>query len=466
LPDVPVILSDADDVKALAATLNGEIITPLSADYKKMALLANGDIESKPAIMILCQGITDVIKAIAFCKEWEKKHPEAPRTVVRGGGHSFWGASTNIGGCVIDLRKMRSVVVDPVERTAWVDGGATVRELDREAFAYGLVMPTGQINHTGIGGLASGGGYGLLSCKFGLMIDNLLAVELVLADGRICQCSAKENPELFWACKGGARWLGVVTRFKFQLHKLDTPTCNALVAFDGALTEKCYAAYRKLNASKDAFALGAIASPPELGGATIFVYHLVVFGDIDRAKAVFDGLVSDIGAKPLAEMIPLAERPWPVVNTAIEGLSPYGVPQYVRGYELDADNDEKCLKFFKTFLETKPANAGIILDHFTGEYCNRGQDGFFDAKGKRRPIISGALIMNLDSANATASRTQSKEFVNKFFEATKSLRCDKCTYVNVDEESKLEERTSADLQSRFEKIKWHYDPEGFFGSKF
>jgi len=310
LPSVPTILSDPEDIRAFAATLNGEVVTPLSANYKQIALLANADIESKPAVIIHCQGVSDVIKAIAFCKDWEKKHPEAPRSVVRGGGHSFWGASTNIGGCIIDLRKMRSVVIDPSDCTAWVDGGATVRELDREAFAYGLVMPSGQINHTGIGGLTTGGGYGLLTCKFGLMSDNLVAIELVLADGRICQCSAKEYPDLFWACKGGARWLGVVTRFKFQLHKLATPTCSTLIAFDAALTEKCYWAYRRLNASTDAFAMASIASPPQLNGAPVFVFHLVVFGGIEQAKRIFDGLVSEIGAKPLAEINPLAERPW------------------------------------------------------------------------------------------------------------------------------------------------------------
>jgi FAD/FMN-containing dehydrogenase len=414
--------------------------------------------------MIQCQSVSDVIKAIAFCKDFKKANPSAPRTVIRGGGHSFSGVSTNVGGCVIDLRKMRGVLVDPKEQTVWVEGGALSADLDREAFVYGLAMPNGQVSHTGIGGL-SAGGHGLLTHLYGLMIDNMLGCEIVLADGRVAQCSSKENQDLFWAVKGGARWLGVVTRFKYQLQKLATPTSNAVLMWDAANSVKCFRASRKL-VEKDSFPFLAIASPPDMGGATVFVMHLVVFGNLDKAKSVIDFLIGEIGAKPIAEALPLAERPWPDINASIDFLAPYGSPVYAKGFELNND-EEKGVGLVERFMEKRPLNSVIVFDWKTGAYCTSGpkdEAGFF-GKGERESVYVGMILMHLNPGDETG-KAEARRFVLDFFARTEHVRKQVVQYVNMGEEYSLEARTSKEVSERFAKIKAQFDPDGFFGKEF
>jgi len=464
LPETPALQKDPEDVEKLRASIIGRVVTPISSDYRSVAILANGDLPSAPAVIIQCQGVSDVMKAITFCKEFEKKNPTAPRSVVRGGGHSFSALSTNVGGCVIDLRRMRSVLVDPVERTAWVEGGATAQDLDREAFVHGLVTPAGQISHTGVGGLATAGGYGLLSHKYGFMIDNTLAVEMVTADGKVIFCSDKENPELFWAARGGARWLGVVTRFKFQLHKLPTASSNAILAWDISHLDKVYRSYRQLEKMNSA-ACFFVSSPPPLGGATVAILHLVVFGDLDKAKSVVDFLVREIGASPMAELLPLAERTWPEVNSSIDMFSPYGIIEYTRGFDIDGEDPEKCLTFLHEFLKGKPANGTVVIDYAAGEYCLRGQGnlGFFERNGARKPFYFGIVLMALNPENPDGDRPASKAFVDDFVGRIAHVTNKVPRYVNIEERTSFQERSSKDMFERFNKIKKQYDPDGFFG---
>jgi len=128
------------------------------------------------------------------------------------------------------------------------------------------------------------------------------------------------------------------------------------------------------------------------------------------------------------------------------------------------------LKFYLSFLKSRPPNAVLVFENFTREYCKRGQEGqgFYDddAKGKRKEVLTGPIVLFLDPADTNGSRAQAKAFLNEFFEDTKTLRKDKCAYLNFNEEARLEDRASREVQDRFEKIKWHYDPQGFFGSKF
>jgi predicted ester cyclase len=458
---------DAEDVEKLRESLCGRVVTPLAPDYNAQVMLATVGIESAPAVMIQCLGVADVVKAIAFCQDFERKNPTAPRSTVRGGGHSFAGVSTNVGGCVIDLRKMRSVVVDPGEQTVWVDGGATVKDLDREAFVYGLVMPTGQVSHTGIGGLAScGGGYGVLTHRLGLMVDNLLACELVFSDGRVMQCSKNNNPELFWAARGGARWLGVVTRFKFKLHKLTMPTCNAVLMWDSIHALKLFDVYRKL-LEKDAFAFVAVASPPELGGVTVFLMHLMVFGDITKAKSVLDWISKEVGAPPMAEPSPMAERPWPEINGSVEFIAPWGAPVYVKGFEIDSAG-ETAKDFLEKFLKQRPLNAAMGFDWCCGEYCKCGDEtnpGFMVKTAKeRKPVFNGAIFVMFNPSDPN-SKAEAKEFATRFMQDTKHLRTPVTRYYNFgEEESTFAARTSKETHDRFLKIKMEYDPLGFFGN--
>jgi FAD/FMN-containing dehydrogenase len=203
-------------VQDFVSRLRGELIRPGDAGYEQARKLYNGMIDKRPALIACCVDIADVIGAVNFARE------NKLTLAVRGGGHNGAGLASCDGGLVIDLSRMKGIRVDPAARTARVEGGCTWGEVDHATHALGLATPSGFLSSTGVGGLTLGGGIGYLSRTLGLTIDNLIGVDMVLADGSFVTASAKEHPDLFWAVRGGGGNFGVVTSFEFQLHPIST----------------------------------------------------------------------------------------------------------------------------------------------------------------------------------------------------------------------------------------------------
>src|SRR6188508_1189475 len=197
------------------AGFRGELITARDTRYDEARRVWNGMIDKRPALIARPLDADDVIAAVRHGRENDLL------IAVRGGGHSMPGYGTCDDGLVIDLSSMRGVVVDAATRTARVNGGALLAELDRAAQEHGLVCPVGVVSHTGVGGLTLGGGMGRLQRKHGFTIDNLSGVDLVTADGRTVRADERENPDLFWAIRGAGANFGVVTSFEFRLHPYD-----------------------------------------------------------------------------------------------------------------------------------------------------------------------------------------------------------------------------------------------------
>ena len=201
---------EMEAVSSLTAGLQGDLITPADARYDEARTIYNAMIDKRPAFIARCATVADVIAAVNFGRE---QHLDV---AVRGGGHNGAGLALVDDGLVIDLSPMKGIQVDPDARTVRVEGGCTWGEVDQAAHAFGLAVPSGIISTTGVGGLTLGGGLGYLSRKYGLTIDNLLAVDMVLADGRFVTADEHENTDLFWAVRGGGGNFGVVTSFLFQ----------------------------------------------------------------------------------------------------------------------------------------------------------------------------------------------------------------------------------------------------------
>jgi hypothetical protein len=216
---------DAGALDALRHTLVGEAFAPHDTGYDEARKVYNGLIDKRPALIVRCRGVADVQAAVRFAAA------AGLPVGIRGGGHSVAGHGTCDGGVLVDLSAMRAVLVDPDERTAWVQGGATLREVDVETQVHGLALPSGQVSATGIAGLTLNGGMGMLQRKYGLTCDNLLEARLVGAEGQLLHASETHNPELLWALRGGGGNFGVVTEFRFRLHPVGPIMLAGLVAY-------------------------------------------------------------------------------------------------------------------------------------------------------------------------------------------------------------------------------------------
>src|SRR4051794_13106779 len=216
----------AGGADTLRTALTGQLVTPESSDYDDVRRVWNADTDGHPAVIVRCESDADVVAAIGFARE------AGLEIAVRGGGHSIAGLSTVDDGLVIDLSRMNSVQVDRAARRVTVGGGALLSDMDAAAQKHGLAAPAGMISHTGVAGLALGGGLGWLTRRAGLSLDNLQSVRVVTAAGQVLRAADDENPDLFWAVRGGGGNFGVVTEFEFRLHEVG-PTIPFAMLFYG-----------------------------------------------------------------------------------------------------------------------------------------------------------------------------------------------------------------------------------------
>lgn len=201
-------------IEELKAQVRGRIVTPNDEDYDYARTIYNTMIDRRPEVILYCADEADVIAGLRFAKERDLA------LSIRSGGHSVPGFSLNDGGIVLDLSPMHNVHIDPVKAVATVGGGATWADVDHAAWPFGMVTPGGVISSTGVAGLGLGGGFGHLSRRFGLVVDNMISLSVVTADGELVRASEQENPDLFWALRGGGGNFGIVTQLELRLHKI------------------------------------------------------------------------------------------------------------------------------------------------------------------------------------------------------------------------------------------------------
>src|SRR6059036_2424044 len=202
----------ADEIQLDDAAFRESVLRGGDPDYDVHRKIWNGSFDKHPAVIVRCAGVADVIAAVKFGRE------SGLPVAVRSGGHSFPGLSVADEALLIDLEPMKGVRVDPERRTARVQAGVLLGELDRETQAFGLAVPSGIVTHTGVAGLTLGGGIGWIQRKHGLSVDKLISMDVVTADGEFVKASADENPDLFWGLRGGGGNFGIVTEFEFRLN--------------------------------------------------------------------------------------------------------------------------------------------------------------------------------------------------------------------------------------------------------
>jgi FAD/FMN-containing dehydrogenase len=308
----------------------GEVIAPGDDGYDDARRVWNAMFDKRPAFVVRPTTAADVATAIRFGRDRDLE------IAVRSGAHSAAGHSTTEGGLVIDLSRLRGVTVDPDRRTARVNGGALLGELDIAAQAHGLVCPVGVIGHTGVAGLTLGGGLGRLQRNFGLTIDSLLAVELVTADGRTVRASATEEPDLFWGIRGAGANFGVVTAFEFQLHEFSGTLHRGTRIYPASQVHEVWGMVRDLAPTlPDAVAMimavgqaePAADYPQEIAGKPIVIIGFNHSGD--AAEVARDTASLDSGPKPVVST--LASQPYLEVQTSGDLAMGWGHRSYIMG---------------------------------------------------------------------------------------------------------------------------------------
>jgi FAD/FMN-containing dehydrogenase len=357
-------------IDQLQADVRGELIPPGSPDYDEARRVRNGLIDRCPAVIARCSGTADVVAAVNFAREHELL------LSVRGGGHNVSGAATNDGGIVIDLSPMRGVWVDPELRTVRVQGGATWGDVDRETQLVGLATPGGVVSTTGVGGLTLHGGWGWLRRKYGYCVDNLLAVEIVTADGQVRAASETETPDLFWAVRGAGSNFGVVTSFEFRLHEV-----GPLVAFAAPMyaledAERVVPAWRDfMGAAPDEVSSQLLlwgvpateAFPAELHDRAIVAPAAMYAGPAAEGERVLRPLREL--ATPLLDLS--ATMPYAVLQGAFDALFPQGRLYYWKSLYLD-DFDEETMAATIQYARGRPTPMSLMgLWHLAGGAASR-----------------------------------------------------------------------------------------------
>ena len=326
----PAVL-DADVGEHLS-NLKGSLLTPDSPGYDEARTVWNAMIDRRPGLIVRCADATDVARAVRFARSHDLL------VAVRGGGHNIAGNAVCDGGLMIDLSLMRSIQIDQATRTARVGAGSTLGDVDRTTQGYGLATPLGVNSTTGIAGLTLGGGFGWLSRRLGLTIDNLLSAEVVTAEGEIVRASARENPDLFWAIRGGGGNFGIVTSFEFQLHQIGPEVLSGLVIHPLASAREVLRFYRDfLPTTPEEFACWFVlrlAPPlpflsPEWHGKPILALAMCWSGDIaegERVAAPLRGF-----GKPLADVV--GRAPYADWQTALDPLLTPGFRNYWKSHD-------------------------------------------------------------------------------------------------------------------------------------
>ncbi|AXE94826.1 FAD-binding oxidoreductase [Paraburkholderia sp. 22099] len=325
-------------IDELKTAVRGELLLPDDAGFDEARSIWNAMIDKRPAMILRCAGVADVRRGVAFARD-----NDLP-LAMRGGGHNIAGSALCDDGLVIDLSPMKSVRIDPAARRAYVEPGATLADFDHEAQAFGLATPLGINSTTGVAGLTLGGGFGWLSRKYGMTVDNLLSADIVTADGELLHASADSHEDLFWAIRGGGGNFGVVTLFEFALHPVGPLVYGGLVVLPLDQARDALAQYRAAAADMpedlSVWAVLRLAPPlpflpPEAHGKPVIVFAMCYSGPVDNGPLAVE-FVRGFGT-PVGEH--LGPMPYAMWQQAFDPLLTPGARNYWKSHNIGVIED-------------------------------------------------------------------------------------------------------------------------------
>jgi hypothetical protein len=434
----------------------GTVLAPGDGGYDEARKVYNGMIDRKPALIAQCTDAADVISAVKMAKA------NGLRVSVRGGGHNAAGLGVCDDGLTIDLAPIRYVRVDPASRTVRVGGGCKWGDVDHATHAFGLAVPSGIISTTGVGGLTLGGGMGHLSRKYGLTIDNLLAVDMVLADGSFIVASADENADLFWAVRGGGGNFGVVTSFLFQAHPVSTVCAGPMLwkLEDAAGIMKWYREFitRAPEEMNGFFAIMAVPPgppfPEELHLRKMCGIVWCYQGPMEQANAILQPLRDY--RQPAFELF--MAMPFPMLQGLFDAVYPKGLEWYWKADFFKELSDEAIAVHLEHASRLPTWQSTMHLYPVNGQVHRVSENE--TAFGHRDAVWSAAIVgVGPDPAN----RGKITGWAKSYYEALHPFSSGGA-YLNFMMEEG-EDRIRASYRGNYGRlaaIKEKYDPENFF----
>ena len=435
------------DTSALAAAMRGPVLTAADAGYDAVRKVWNGMIDRRPAAIARCTGAADVIAALAFGRD------AGLPIAVRGGGHSFPGYSVCDGGLLIDLQLMKSVRVEPVARRARAEGGVLWAEYDRETQAFGLASTGGMISHTGIAGLTLGGGFGVLCRKFGLAIDNLISADIVTADGKLRTVSVTQEPDLFWAIRGGGGNFGIVTSFEYQLHEVG-PMLAGLIAYPLPQALQVLRGLHDVmsSAPDELMVTGALLTTPE-GHKAVAVVPCYAGDPAEGAR-----VIAPLKKLGTVAMEKVGVMPYTVVQKLFDESAVPGRRFYLRSNYLETISDALIETLAGSFAATpSPLNAIVIPS--VGGAVSRVAPDATAYYHRQAPYVMSLVNCWLDPSEDQANI----EWVRTTWTAL-APHLPRRVYVNELQEEGADRVRDAygPAFSRLAAIKRQYDPDNIF----
>ena len=424
------------------SNFDGDVLTPGDSGYDSARSVWNGMIDHKPALIVKCASVNDVIAAIHTARE------RGLEIGVRCGGHNVAGLAVPHGGLMIDLTRLAGVTVDPVTQRARVQGGAMLGAVDRATQPFGLATTAGNVSHTGVGGLTLGGGMGWLARQHGLACDNVVSYTVVTADGELVRASADENPDLFWGLRGGGGNFGIVVEFEFRLHPVGTRTLVADLTFPLDRAAAALRGWRDL--AEEAPRQATLTA--EISGETVTLGYVWV-GDPEAGRSLLPALRS-IGV-PDREAV--RELSYLALQTRDDSIEGHSSRRYWKGHYLPELSDTAIA----ALLDRDSADTslpGISLQAYGGAIADVADDATaFSHRGTRFEYVAAVKWSDPDEDSLRMGAARHA--------AAKLDRFARGAYVNTlsDEGAAGVRRAYSDAKrARLTAVKDTYDPCNVF----
>ena len=440
----------------LKQRMRGQVLLRGDSGYDEARKIWNGDIDRRPAIIVRCAGVEDVKAAVACARA------RGISIAVRAGGHSLPGHSVADGALMLDLRAMNQVTVDAAARRAVVQGGALWSDVDAATQPHGLAVTGGHVTHTGVAGLTLGGGIGHLMRKLGLTIDNLLSAQVVTADGQVLRASATENPDLFWAIRGGGGNFGIATEFELKLAPVGPIVLGGLAFWAAEKGPELMRRYRELCAKcpdEVTTLLVYLHAPPfDFVPAEVRLkpgYAVVVAG---TSVAVAEETMKPIRAfgPPLFDII--GPMPYLMLQSMFDPALPHGTQTYFKAHYIHDLDDAVTQRIHSSTAKMPAGRSQFFMVQMGGAVSRVPEDE--TAFGGRSAAFQTLFIGIWDEAAEKPGRVQ---WVRDSWSALEPYA--KGAYVNLSDEldeSALRTTYGPAKYARLQSIKAKYDPENLF----